>query len=75
MSGASYPLTSREREVLDWLLTGLADKEVATKLGISDKTVRTHIANAMLKLGAANRCQLGHLLAQTAAHMRASGRA
>ena len=65
MSGASVQLTAREWQVIDLVLTGLADKEVAAKLGISEKTVRTHIANAMLKLGASNRCQLGHLLANT----------
>ena len=64
MSGSSAHLMSRESEVLDLLLMGLADKEVAKTLRISDKTVRTHIANAMLKLGVANRCQLGHRLAQ-----------
>lgn len=43
-------LTSREREVLQLLAEGQANKEVATALGISTKTAETHRARIMAKL-------------------------
>ncbi len=45
------PLTDREREVLQWLARGLSSKEVAQTLNISVRTVETHRANLMHKLG------------------------
>ena len=59
MAGPSARLTKREREVVELSCEGLADKEVATKLGIGSVTVRTHIARAKEKLGASTRTQLG----------------
>jgi DNA-binding NarL/FixJ family response regulator len=47
--GAS--LTQREREVLQLIAEGRSNKEVATALGIGIKTVETHRANVMAKLG------------------------
>ena len=44
-------LTEREREVLTWLARGLSSKEVAQRLDISVRTVETHRANLMHKLG------------------------
>jgi DNA-binding NarL/FixJ family response regulator len=44
-------LTDREREVLSWLARGLSSKEVAQRLDISVRTVETHRANLMHKLG------------------------
>lgn len=49
-SGAQL-LTDREREVLGWLARGLSSKEVAARLDISVRTVETHRANLMHKLG------------------------
>ena len=45
------PLTDRERDVLQWLVRGLSSKEVAQTLNISVRTVETHRANLMHKLG------------------------
>jgi DNA-binding NarL/FixJ family response regulator len=45
------PLTEREREVLTWLARGMSSKEVAQQLDISVRTVETHRANLMHKLG------------------------
>ncbi len=36
------PLSAREREVLQWVARGMSSKEIATKLGISEKTVANH---------------------------------
>jgi DNA-binding NarL/FixJ family response regulator len=49
------PLTAREVEVLDLLAEGLPNKSIATRLGISDQTVKFHVASICGKLGAANR--------------------
>jgi DNA-binding NarL/FixJ family response regulator len=48
-------LTSREVQVLELLAEGLPNKSIADRLGISDQTVKFHIASISGKLGAANR--------------------
>jgi DNA-binding NarL/FixJ family response regulator len=49
------PLTAREREVLELLVQGLPNKAIAAPLGISDQTVKFHVAAICGKLGAINR--------------------
>jgi DNA-binding NarL/FixJ family response regulator len=51
------PLTAREVEVVELLAEGLPNKSIATRLGISDQTVKFHVASICGKLGAANRTQ------------------
>ena len=48
-------LTPREREVFEQLVQNKTTKEIAKQLGISEKTVRNHISNAMQKLGVKGR--------------------
>ena len=48
-------LTKREREVFELLIKNYTTKEIAEKLGISEKTVRNHISNVMQKLGVKGR--------------------
>ena len=49
------PLTPREVEVVELLAEGLSNKAIAARLGISDQTVKFHVASISGKLGAANR--------------------
>lgn len=49
------PLSKREREVFELLAEGLSGAEIAERLVLSPETVRTHIRNAMAKLGASTR--------------------
>ena len=51
------PLARREREVLQMLAAGLANKEVAARLAISDHTVKFHVASILGKLGASTRTE------------------
>jgi DNA-binding NarL/FixJ family response regulator len=51
------PLTDREAEVLGWLAKGLANKQIAAELGISEHTVKFHISSIYAKLNATNRTQ------------------
>ena len=54
---ASDILTPREIEVLRMIAEGLGNKEIASKLGISDHTVKFHISSTFAKLGASNRAE------------------
>lgn len=49
------PLTPREIQVIELLVEGLSNKTIAVRLGISDQTVKFHVAAICGKLGAANR--------------------
>ncbi|RAN71865.1 DNA-binding response regulator [Bacillus sp. SRB_336] len=51
-------LTDREREVTALAATGLANAEIATRLGISPMTAKTHVSRAMYKVDARDRAQL-----------------
>ena len=50
-------LTSREREVLALITEGLGNAEIASRLSISEKTVRNHVSNVFDKLGVWSRAQ------------------
>lgn len=56
-------LSRREGEVLHLACQGLTDKEIAAELGIACPTVRTYVSRLLIKTGAANRTQLGALVA------------
>jgi NarL family two-component system response regulator LiaR len=55
--GASEPLTPREREVLGEIAGGRANKEIAARLGITEKTVKAHVTRVLEKLGVQSRTQ------------------
>ena len=50
-------LTDREREVLELVAQGRANAAIATRLGLSQKTVRNHVSNILTKLQVADRAQ------------------
>lgn len=50
-------LTEREQEVFELLVINKTTSEIAETLGISEKTVRNHISNAIQKLGVKGRAQ------------------
>jgi DNA-binding NarL/FixJ family response regulator len=54
---ATEPLTSRETEVLQFLALGLANKEIAGRMKISEHTVKFHVASILGKLGASSRTE------------------
>jgi DNA-binding CsgD family transcriptional regulator len=51
------PLTRREQEVLAGVTQGLTNKQIAARLGISDRTVQFHLGNVLSKLGVASRTE------------------
>jgi len=51
------PLTPREKEVLTLMVRGLGNREISEELVVSDKTVKTHVANILGKLGVKSRTQ------------------
>lgn len=58
------PLTPREQEVLDHLSRGLPNKEIATELVISERTVKFHVSAILAKLNATNRTEAVSIAAQ-----------
>jgi FixJ family two-component response regulator len=56
-------LTSREHEVLRYILSGARNREIATHLGITEKTVKAHRAKIMEKLAVSSAVDLGRFCA------------
>jgi DNA-binding CsgD family transcriptional regulator len=56
-AGRRAALTRREREIMGLLADGMSGAQIAAKLVLSPETVRTHVRNAMAKLGASTRSQ------------------
>ncbi len=54
-------LTSREKEVLTLVAAGSSNKEIATRLLISERTARTHVSHLLTKLGLTSRTQAAML--------------
>ena len=57
-SAAPGRLTARELDVVDLIALGMSGSEIAQELHLAHNTVRTHVRNAMRKVGARSRAQL-----------------
>jgi DNA-binding NarL/FixJ family response regulator len=53
--GARQGLTQRESEILSFVVNGLSNRAIATKLVIGDETVKTHLSSIYRKLGVSDR--------------------
>lgn len=58
VEGSASALTGRELEIVEMIALGMTGPEIATELHVAHATVRTHVRNAMNKLGANSRAQL-----------------
>jgi DNA-binding NarL/FixJ family response regulator len=66
-------LTPKETAVLRLLREGLSNKQIARALGVREPTVKVHVHNVLLKLGAANRTQVALLAGRMASEEGADG--
>jgi DNA-binding NarL/FixJ family response regulator len=56
--GSAGELSQREQEVLDALLGSLVNKEIGSRLNISERTVKFHVSNILSKFGVRRRADL-----------------
>jgi DNA-binding NarL/FixJ family response regulator len=54
----TYHLTAREREVINAIVEGFTNKEIASRYKISERTVKHHLSNIFDKVGVSNRLEL-----------------
>jgi DNA-binding NarL/FixJ family response regulator len=64
--GGLGALTRREREVLALLADGQSNREIGRALGVTEKTVKTHVSSVLAKLGVADRTQAAVLAVRQA---------
>jgi DNA-binding NarL/FixJ family response regulator len=72
-AAGELPLTRREREIVTMIALGKETPQIAQELHIAPDTVRTHVRNAMSKLGAHTRAQLVAIVLCTEQAMSMSG--
>jgi two-component system, NarL family, response regulator LiaR len=65
LTGEQTPLSPRETEILCLVARGLANKQIARELAITESTVKTHVSGIFLKLGLASRTQVALYAART----------
>lgn len=59
----NFDLTDREQQVLELLVTGWTNADVANSLGITERTVKAHISSIYAKLGVGNKVELLNMIA------------
>jgi DNA-binding NarL/FixJ family response regulator len=67
-TGIQFQLSPREREVFRLILDGLANKEIATRLGISVRTAKFHVSAILRKCGVSSRLDLLSRRSESPAH-------
>jgi len=58
LSATRSILTDREHEVVQYVIQGMTNKEIAPKLNVSEKTVKTHLSNIFRKMKVSRRVEL-----------------
>jgi DNA-binding CsgD family transcriptional regulator len=61
--GSGVKISRREHEVLDGILQRLANKEIASKLNVSERTVKFHVSSLLAKFGVSDRVALSREVA------------
>lgn len=56
--GAGVKVSRREQEVLDCIMLGSSNKEIAAKLNVAERTVKFHVSSLLAKFGVADRIAL-----------------
>jgi two-component system nitrate/nitrite response regulator NarL len=67
-AGVLAGLTSREREVLTLVATGLSNKQVALQLNLHERTVKHHLTRIFVKLNVSNRMEAAIALREACSH-------
>jgi DNA-binding CsgD family transcriptional regulator len=57
--GSGTRISPREQEVLTGVVQNLANKEIAAKLNVSERTIKFHVSSLLAKFGVSNRVELG----------------
>jgi len=57
-SGESVHISARQAQILDWVLTGWSNRQIADQANLSEGTVKNHVSTLLLLLGARSRAQL-----------------
>jgi len=58
---ADEGLTNRELEILKLMVSGMSNPDIAKKLFVSRSTIKFHVSNILMKLGAATRTEAGSM--------------
>lgn len=62
---ASHPeLTAREHEVLEWIVRGHSNAQIASEMGVVEETIKSHVKNILLKLRVTSRSKAAALALQ-----------
>jgi len=65
-----FGLTPRERDVLDLVMRGLGNRQIAERLGLSGKTIANHVSTLLVKCNAIDRVELGRIARAAIAEAR-----